>query len=361
MEDERDYPLRKELPRPPTALRHPARTRKTIQKIHYEPHEESDNSDASTETLGPRFVRTPLPDNPPTDQEATDTESQASDRIADICQEEIEGPIWAWNNFYLEELYKLLPEIQEENDNDMANPIPTFSGYSSESVITFIKDIGLYVTGKGANDRTEGRILRAALRGSASARFEAAISLTANNGGIDPPTTDVTVAMAYAWLRATFHTPDIQQQLRDQLSSTVQQINQSPQEFYTRICEIIEIAGYDNAVKDQVAETAFMQGLHPEIALQLRSSIIPLTLTQKVEGAHRYWSVRHPGQGIPEYNFGPRTRNYNDQPQYERNQPQYREPRDLIRPANENWGRSRKTRKEEDLDIADLIKKMNDM
>ena len=33
----------------------------------------------------------------------------------------------------------------------------------------------------------------------------------------------------------------------------------------------------------------------------------------------------------------------------------------MICSANENWGRSRKTRKEEDPDIADLIKKMNDI
>ena len=60
---------------------------------------------------------------------------------------------------------------------------------------------------------------------------------------------------------------DIQQQLKDQLLSTVQEINQSPREFYTRIRDIIEVAGYADAVQDQVVETMFIQGLVPDLIM----------------------------------------------------------------------------------------------
>ena len=56
------------------------------------------------------------------------------------------------------------------------------------------------------------------------------------------------------------------------------------------------MAGYDPAVQNQVAESTFLQGIFPELALAIRSSPIALTLEQKVDYAHRYWTARNPGQ-----------------------------------------------------------------
>ena len=92
-------------------------------------------------------------------------------------------------------------------------------------------------------------------------------------------------------MRGQYHTVDIQQQLKDQLLTTVQEMNQSPRAYYTKIRDMIEIAGYVAAVQDQVAESTFLQGLMPELALVIRSTPTTLMLEQKVDYAHRYWLV----------------------------------------------------------------------
>ena len=54
---------------------------------------------------------------------------------------------------------------------------------------------------------------------------------------------------------------------------------------------MIKIAGYVAAVQDQVAESTFLQGLMPELALVIRSTPTTLTLEQKVDYTHQYWLV----------------------------------------------------------------------
>ena len=56
------------------------------------------------------------------------------------------------------------------------------------------------------------------------------------------------------------------------------------------------MARYDPAVQNQVAESTFLQGIFSELALAIRSSPIALTLEQKVDYAHRYWTARNPEQ-----------------------------------------------------------------
>src|SRR5439155_2043709 len=72
-----------------------------------------------------------------------------------------------------------------------------------------------------------------------------------------------------------------------------QEINESSQVFYTKIRHLIDLAGYVDTVKDQVAETAFMNGLAKELAIAVRSSPVALNLAQKVDYAHRYWTTRN--------------------------------------------------------------------
>src|SRR4051794_27529826 len=86
----------------------------------------------------------------------------------------------------------------------------------------------------------------------------------------------------------------MRQGLKDQILASYQGLSESLQAFYTMIRYLIDLAGYDENVKDQVAETAFMNGLQKEITLVIRSSPVNLNLAQKVDYAHRYWTARYP-------------------------------------------------------------------
>ena len=62
-----------------------------------------------------------------------------------------------------------------------------------------------------------------------------------------------------------------------------QGMSESPLTFYTKIRHAVGLAGYDDALIDQVVEHTFMNGLHKELALQVYSSLMILTLLQKVD------------------------------------------------------------------------------
>ena len=100
----------------------------------------------------------------------------------------------------------------------------------------------------------------------------------------------------------------MRQGLKDQLLGTYQGINESPLAFYTTIRHLIDLAGYPDAIKDHCAETAFMNGLHKEIAIQVRSAPTALTLVEKVDFAHRYWDARHPAVSVLEQTLAPHLR-----------------------------------------------------
>jgi hypothetical protein len=93
-----DRHYRSELPRPPSVFgRIPRRV--TESRLPYEESEESDDSSASTETVGYRVSYqkiaryTPLPPESE-DGETTDTASVGTDRIAQEYCGELEQPIW---------------------------------------------------------------------------------------------------------------------------------------------------------------------------------------------------------------------------------------------------------------------------
>src|SRR5213080_1888505 len=90
----------------------------------------------------------------------------------------------------------------------------------------------------------------------------------------------------------------MKQSLKDQITGSYQGITESPMAFYTRIRHLIELAGYADSVKDQVAETTFLNGINREIALNIQSSPYPMNLQEKIDYAHRYWIVRNPGQEL---------------------------------------------------------------
>ena len=88
-----------------------------------------------------------------------------------------------------------------------------------------------------------------------------------------------------------------------------QGLNESPQAFYTKIRHLIDLAQYADAVKDQVAETAFMNGLHQELVIQIRSTPMVLNLVQKVKYTNRYWITRNPTMNTLQQTLAPHLKN----------------------------------------------------
>ncbi len=96
----------------------------------------------------------------------------------------------------------------------------------------------------------------------------------------------------------------MQQALKDQLETIYQGMKESPNDFYTRIRYQIHLAGYADALRDQVAENIFMKGVHKQIALAIRTTPTVLDLTQKIAYAQRIWTTNNPNQ----YSFEQVTR-----------------------------------------------------
>ena len=184
----------------------------------------------------------------------------------------------------------------------MSDRPPTFTGYvPAESVVKFLEDFDIYCAIKLFTNVQRLSILGAVLRGPAKAEYQAKTNdgtIAAGTDGNAETAAGQTLANAIAWLRATYHTADIQQNMKDQLMTTYQGINKSPLTFHTRILHMVGLAGYTDAIKEQVIEQTFMNGIHKELAIQVQSSPITLTHTQKVDYAQRYWAARNPGQDV---------------------------------------------------------------
>jgi dUTP pyrophosphatase len=185
----------------------------------------------------------------------------------------------------------------------MAHRPPTFSGNPEESVIAFIEDMKLYAAARTLNEAQEGALLIPSIRGQAKAAYDTAIAAGAGAGGIGAalaagvaaPATAASNTATYTWLRAQFHTADIQQQLKDKLLGTYQEEGESPTKFYSRIREIVQYAGYaDAAMEDLVAENTFMQGVLPKYSFAIRTAPATMTLNQRVEYAQKIWSAGKP-------------------------------------------------------------------
>jgi deoxyuridine 5'-triphosphate nucleotidohydrolase len=197
----------------------------------------------------------------------------------------------------------------------MDRSTPTFTGYTAnESIIAFIDQFQLFAAVKGFDADRQRTVLEVALHGPAQVAFRTAIM----NADIPPvvgpgPGALFTPAQhleaCFTWLRTQYHTEDMRQGIKDQIIMTFQGLTESPLAYYTKLRHLIDLAGYDPAVKDQVAEAAFMSGLQREIALHIRSSLTPLTLPQKVDGAHRYWTARNPTVNTFQQVLDPNLRN----------------------------------------------------
>src|SRR3954470_1680147 len=191
-----------------------------------------------------------------------------------------------------------LPQTQNtENtdDDEMDKHIPRFAGYTEEeSILQFIDQFELYTAIKGMADDRKIAVLRLCLYGPARTTFDASVAGNALAGA----TPAAQWEDAKARLRTIYHTADVQQTVKDQLAATYQGINESPLTYYQHIRHMIDVAEYPAALQAQMAEITFMNGLHQEIALQVRSTPTPLTLEGKVSFANRYWSARNPTANV---------------------------------------------------------------
>jgi Zinc knuckle len=142
--------------------------------------------------------------------------------------------------------------------------------------------------------------------------------------------------------------------------TTYQGINESPLTFHTRIRHMVGLAGYDDAVKEQVIEQTFMNGIHKELAIQVRSSPITLTHTQKVDYAQRYWAARNPGQDVMQQVLPTALQNSvvpdNAATTYPAATTNPTPMAQAIRPATVNWDKPK-----EDSAIDDLVEQMSRM
>ena len=183
--------------------------------------------------------------------------------------------------------------------------ITPFNGYTHlESVIQFIQKIQLYLSTKP--DYTAAQqtvIIENALMGAARARYLMAKPTLGARAGFP------TVTEIYEWLRQTYHTADIRQSLKDQLLTLHQEEHESPVTFYTRVREMIDLAGYNDAVKDEIAENAFLSGIQPALTKMVRAAPLPLDLDQKVDYAHRLWVSDHPYENIMHQNMPSQLQN----------------------------------------------------
>ena len=153
--------------------------------------------------------------------------------------------------------------------------IPTFSGTTSEeSVKTYIEQLTLYCASKSFNDAAKAALIKASVIGPAGAAATAATPVPAAQGGgagvnIDTTTPVTLWTSTIQWLEAIYHNDTVQQMYKDQLSSMYQGLTESPNAFYTRIRHLVDLGGYADALKDQISETAFINGLNHEISLAI--------------------------------------------------------------------------------------------
>src|SRR4051812_39840868 len=227
----------------------------------------------------------------------------------------------------------------------MDRSVPTFSGYTThELVINFIEEFYTFCEIKGFNDERKMRLLPTLLRGAARTAFEEGKA----NGEVPNPVSNTDGArldVIYEWLRSKYHTDNMKQSLKDQVTNSYQGMQESLMAFYTRIRHMIELAGYPNTVKDQVAETMFMGGVSREIATNIRTSPYPMNLDQKVDYAQQYWITMNPGQEVEQLALPPRLKEAMVRPNMQPQQHLHQQPQQQaspngqwqVKPATVNW------------------------
>ena len=228
----------------------------------------------------------------------------------------------------------------------------TFTGYTAtESILQYLEEFEQYAAIKGFDTGRQRAVLEASLRGPAKAAFQEAVAQAIS---IRPTMGTVTEAMHLQdckdWLRQKYHTEDMRQSLRDQLTGLYQGLHQSPADFYTKICHIMDLADYPAAAREIIAENTFVNGLHREISQVVKQSPIPLTLRQKVDYAQRYWTTENAGIDAYQQVLPEKLRETNRNMPVNRNEgtPMSQ----AIRPAQVNWQKAKENAQFEELATA---------
>jgi hypothetical protein len=175
--------------------------------------------------------------------------------------------------------------------------LPTFYGYSHESVHEFDDELKSYFASKDINANRWVRILKTQLRGPARIKHATA---EANGGEIHAaiaalgvnPADHVIYNTHLAWLRNTFHNEEVQQRIKDELLRIKQGASESPRDFYTRILHLIEVANLPEATREYTAEICFMNGIHSDIADHI-NMFGQREFGQKMAMADATWAVKN--------------------------------------------------------------------
>jgi hypothetical protein len=130
--------------------------------------------------------------------------------------------------------------------------IPSFYGYSQEPVQEFVDDLRSYFAAKDIAAARWIGILTTQLRGLARMQHTAALQVgqpiqlavaaVVEGGGAASAVVAASFECHVDWLNETFHTEEVQQQIQDQLISLRQSSNESPRDFYTRVCHLAQVA-----------------------------------------------------------------------------------------------------------------------
>jgi hypothetical protein len=136
-----------------------------------------------------------------------------------------------------------------QNNEEMERNQVMFNGYvPAESVIKYLQDFEYLAAIKLLTLPQQRALIAASLQGPARAAYEAAVAIGAAGGGIEGNTDDLFVASAKNWLRRIYHTQEIQNGIRDQISNMYQESNEDPVTFHTRILHALSMAEYPQAV-----------------------------------------------------------------------------------------------------------------
>ena len=182
--------------------------------------------------------------------------------------------------------------------------IPTFYGYSQEAVQEFVDDLRSYFAAKDIAAARWIGILTTQLRGPARTQhiatlqvgqpLQVAVAAAVAGGGGAAVIAAASFECHVDWLNETFHTEEVQQRIQDQLISLRQSSNESPRDFYTRICHLAQVARMDPAVYPHMTAMVFMNGTHQDIADHVKT-FGHRAIGEKVVLAQSYWLVRNPG------------------------------------------------------------------
>ena len=90
------------------------------------------------------------------------------------------------------------------------------------------------------------------------------------------------------WFNLNYNGPEHQRALRAALPTLSQTLDETPRKFYLRIGVALREAGYQPAVIGDLAETMWMNGIHPDV-LQHIQGLAHLTIENLIKAADGFW------------------------------------------------------------------------